>query len=93
MGADSALLGAGAGAVAAPFGAAGGALLLSDRRLKRDIFQLGELASGIPIYVFRFEGFEDWHIGVMADEVMGVIPHAVLEDESGYKKVHYNLLH
>ena len=70
-----------------------GAMIFSDRRLKRDIFQLGALASGIPVFIFRFEGFEDWHIGVMADEVMGVVPEAVIEDESGYKKVNYSLLH
>jgi len=65
----------------------------SDRRLKRDIYRLGELPSGIPVYIFRFIGFDDWHVGVMADEVMGVIPEAVIEHESGFKMVDYASLH
>ena len=65
----------------------------SDRRLKRDIYRIGELPSGIPVYIFRFLGFEDWHVGCMADEVMGVIPEAVAEHESGYQMVAYGLLH
>ena len=70
-----------------------GGLMRSDRRLKRDIYRLGELPSGIPIYIFRFIGFEDWHVGVMADEVMGVIPEAVVEDNSGFLLVNYAALH
>lgn len=64
----------------------------SDRRLKRDIFRIGELPSGIPIYIFQYKGFEGWHIGVMADEIIGVVPEAVIEDETGYMAVRYDLL-
>ena len=65
----------------------------SDRRLKYDAVQIGELASGIPVYAFRYIGYEAWHIGCMADEVIHVIPEAVEEDESGYLLVNYALLH
>lgn len=65
----------------------------SDRRLKRDIFKIGELASGIPFYIFKYKGYEGWHVGVIADEVVGVIPEAVLEDERGIQYVRYDLLH
>jgi hypothetical protein len=65
----------------------------SDRRLKRDIAHIGELASGIPVYAFRYNDHEAWHIGVMADEVLPIIPEAVSEHESGYLMVRYDLLH
>ena len=66
--------------------------LFSDRRLKRDIYRVGEYPSGLPIYAFRFHGFEDWHMGVMADEVLEVQPEAVSVHESGYLQVRYDLL-
>ena len=72
----------------------GGSLFTgSDRRLKRDIIHIGALASGIPVYAFRYIGYEPWHVGCMADEVMGVIPEAVAEHESGYLMVDYSRLH
>lgn len=72
-----------------------GALMtaFSDRRLKRDIYRIGELSSGIPVYMFHFIGHEDWHVGCLADEVVEIIPEAVLEHESGYLMVNYAMLH
>lgn len=85
--------GIGLGEVAQLAGGIGGMIAASDRRLKRDIYRIGELPSGIPIYIFRFNGYEDWHVGVMADEVVGVIPEAVFEHVSGYLMVNYTVLH
>ena len=70
-----------------------GAKLFSDRRLKRDILHIGALLSGIPVYAFRYIGFEDWHIGCLADEVVKVFPEAVFEHESGFLVVDYAALH
>lgn len=64
----------------------------SDRRLKTDIKRVGELPSGIPVYTFRFIGTDEVHRGVMADEVLPVIPEAVTRDADGYYMVRYDLL-
>lgn len=72
--------------------AGAGAAASSDRRLKTDIKRVGELPSGIPVYTFRFIGTDDVHRGVMADEVLPVIPEAVTTDDDGYYMVRYDLL-
>ncbi|KVU10658.1 hypothetical protein WK62_05180 [Burkholderia ubonensis] len=78
----------------AGIGAIGGGLLgaFSDRRLKTDIEPTGEhLENGLPLYRYRYL----WDIphvrrvGVMADEVRRVAPHAVWRDASGFDKVDY----
>lgn len=65
----------------------------SDRRLKEDIERVGTLPSGIPIYSFRYIGTPTTHIGVMADEVLPIIPEAVSKDDRGYYMVDYSRLH
>lgn len=64
----------------------------SDRRLKTDIVQIGKLPSGIPLYTFKYIGTDDEQVGVMADEVLKVIPEAVLTDADGYYMVDYGML-
>lgn len=49
----------------------------SDRRLKKDIRRVGELSNGIPLYLFRYIWNDELQLGVMADEVEKVLPHAV----------------
>lgn len=61
--------------------------LFSDRRLKTDIQQVGELFDGTPVYRYRYVGDIAMRIGLMADEV---IPEAVGE-AFGYKTVDYEL--
>ncbi len=70
----------------------GGKGVGSDRRLKTDIERVGTLPSGIPVYTFKYLGTEDVHTGVMADEVLKVIPEAVSKDEDGYLLVRYDML-
>lgn len=65
---------------------------LSDRRLKTDIEKVGELPSGIPVYSFRFISGVIEHVGVMADEVLRVIPEAVSKGKDGYYRVAYGML-
>ncbi len=48
--------------------ASGLASLWSDRRLKEDIAQVGELFDGTPIYRFRYINDPVMRIGLMADE-------------------------
>lgn len=65
----------------------------SDRRLKHDIKRIGTLENGIPVYRFKFIGEPGEHIGVMADEVLKVMPEAVSTDERGFFLVDYAKLH
>jgi hypothetical protein len=57
--------------------------LFSDRNLKRDIEQIGTLESGIGLYSYRYEWSDDYHIGVMAQELASVNPGAVF-DRNGH---------
>lgn len=81
----------GAGLGLAGLGALGGgqgiaALLpfLSDRRLKRNIVRIGEVA-GVPLYRYRYKSGAGYHVGFMADEV----PTHVVYDVMGFKVVDY----
>ena len=62
-----------------------GLLPFSDRRLKHDIKRVGTTDGGTPIYTFKYNGSDVVHMGVMAQEV----PHARVEDESGFYRVDY----
>lgn len=64
----------------------------SDRRLKEEIRRVGQLPSGIPLYTFRYKGEPQYHLGVMADEVLPVIPEAVAKRPDGYYAVNYGML-
>ena len=64
--------------------------LLSDRRMKRDIEQIGATFDGLPIYRFRYLTSDLMHVGFMADEVEERTPHAVSEI-GGVKHVNYEL--
>lgn len=68
------------------------AIMASDRRLKRDIARLGSLPIGIDLYRFRYLWDEDETVGVMADEVEGVLPEAVVIRPDGYKAVDYAMI-
>ena len=77
-------LGAGvgmAGGLFGPFGA------FSDSRLKRFITRIGEM-FGFPAYRFKYIWDDKWHIGVMADDVVKVMPSAV-SFVNGYMVVDY----
>ena len=51
-----------------------GASFASDRRLKRDIEQVGMLSNGLGVYRYRYFWSPDEFIGVMADEVRKIVP-------------------
>lgn len=70
---------------------AGGAMMMSDRRLKKNIMLVGRGSHGYPIYEFTYIDEPDnvKHYGVMADEVN---QDAVHEHESGYQMVDYGAL-
>jgi len=71
------------------FGSALGAFMFSDKDLKEDIDQIGELADGTPLYRYRY--FDDpenvTRIGLMAQDVEQRVPEAVKELWPGGAKV------
>lgn len=70
----------------------------SDIRTKENIKAIGWLPNGLPVYEFEYK--DEWkdeaghgvHIGVMAQDVEKVLPHAVITGDDGYKMVNYGLL-
>jgi len=60
-------------------------LLFSDRRLKRNIRQIGKTPGGHNLYFYNYLWSNDPQIGVMADEV----PHAVSHRIAGFAIVDY----
>lgn len=70
------------GLLAAPFS-------FSDRRLKSGIVRVGTLFNGMAVYLYRIAG--KVQMGLMADEVEGVMPEAVITHPSGYKMVNYDM--
>ena len=83
----AALLGAGAQLGAAAIGK-------SDRRLKKDIKQVGrDERTGLNLYAFRYiNGDSKRYIGVMADEVLAHYPDAVSVMPDGFMAVDYAML-
>lgn len=63
--------------------------LLSDRRLKSNIKQVGTLTNGLKVYSYRLLGEVNDQIGLMADEVEAVHPEAVSIGTDGFKRVNY----
>ena len=64
----------------------------SDRRLKENIKKIGESISGLGIYKFNYIGQAKQYIGAMADEVLKVVPEAVVTMENGFMGVRYDLI-
>lgn len=65
---------------------------MSDERLKKDIEPTGRSVDGIPIYRFRYKGYDHLFEGVMAQDVLRLRPDAVMTVDGGYKAVNYDAL-
>jgi hypothetical protein len=65
-------------------------LMWSDRRLKSDIEHIGTTNYGLPLYEYTING--ERQRGVMADEVLQVMPEAVVLHPSGFYQVNYRML-
>lgn len=77
------------GSIFGSIGSIGGAAMMaSDRRVKEDITRVGTLPNGIATYAFNYIGDKVRQFGVMAQEVMHVIPDAV-NDIDGILHVDY----
>jgi hypothetical protein len=65
----------------------------SDIRLKEDIVPLARLDDGIGLYRFRYKGSNHRaYVGVLAQEVMEIVPGAVSLGRNGYLQVDYDRL-
>jgi hypothetical protein len=64
--------------------------LFSDHRLKSNIVRIGTHPIGVGIY--EYDIFGDRQIGVMAQELLEVMPDAVHQHPSGYLMVDYGRL-
>ena len=75
--------------------AAGAAMMMSDRRLKRDIKLIKMITIGkkaLGWYSYRYAGQTERHEGVMANEVKKINPKAVKRHHSGYDMVDYAMI-
>ncbi len=54
------------------------ALMFSDRTMKENIVKVGE-KNGFNLYEFNYIGDDDRYRGVMAQEVLEILPHAVVK--------------
>lgn len=64
----------------------------SDRRLKRDIIEVGFTESGLQLYEYRYVFGSKRYVGVMAQDVLKHTPNAVVRSLLGYYKVNYTML-
>jgi Chaperone of endosialidase len=62
---------------------------VSDVRLKDDIAQVGSTVYGLPLFHFRYKGGSERFEGVMAQDVMQVMPDAVSVGNDGFYRVNY----
>lgn len=73
-------------------GIAGASMYMaSDRRLKKNIERIGTHKLGIGLYKYDYI-WDEPAIGVMADELIKVMPEAVVVNSAGYQMVNYGML-
>lgn len=73
-------------------GQVAGGIAKSDRRAKRNIYQIGKLRNGLNLYQYRYLDGDDIIIGVMADEVKDILPEALGPVVDGYQTVNYDMI-
>lgn len=81
----------GGGGIGGFLGSLLGGVAKSDRKAKKNIYQIGELPNGLGVYKFQYKGERIVRTGVMADEVAKIQPEALGPiDHEGYQTVNYN---
>jgi hypothetical protein len=66
--------------------------LVSDLRLKEDVFPLKRLDNGLALYRFRYKWSDQQYVGVIAQEVGETHPDAIVSGPDGYLRVDYERL-
>jgi hypothetical protein len=64
----------------------------SDSRLKENVTRIGTTRHGLPFYTFSYRGCTEVYAGVMAQDVLKVMPEAVSVSDNGYYAVDYGKL-
>jgi hypothetical protein len=64
----------------------------SDRRIKHSVSHIGMTVLGLPLYRFSYVGRDGVFEGVMAQDVMQVLPEAVTAGSDGILRVDYGRL-
>ena len=64
----------------------------SDSRLKENVTRIGTTRHGLPFYTFSYRGRPEIYAGVMAQDVLKVMPEAVSVSDNGYYAVDYQKL-
>jgi hypothetical protein len=65
---------------------------ISDIRLKADIEPIGTTVLDLPLYRFRYREGSQFYEGVMAQDVLKVMPDAVDTGADGFYRVDYGKL-
>ena len=65
-------------------------MMMSDKRLKRDVVAVGKSPTGINIYEFSFKPAGQRYRGVMAQEILDTHPDAVGVNDDGFYAVKYS---
>ena len=66
--------------------------LVSDLRLKEDVFPVEYLNNGLALYRFRYKWSNQQYVGVIAQEVARTHPDAIMSGPDGYLRVDYERL-
>lgn len=77
------------GSIFGGIGSVGGAIAMSDNRLKENVARVGTLANGLATYAFNYIGDTLRRFGVMAQDALSVVPDAVVTMPNGYMAVDY----
>lgn len=83
------------GGLAGIGGAAAQGYMMSDKRLKKGLKQVGKLDDGTPLYSYKYKGGKGGgltQIGVMAQDVKKKHPNAVKSMDDGMMAVNYSRL-
>lgn len=72
--------------------ASGNSTASSDRRLKKDVTRVATHPAGFGVYRFKYLWSDVEHIGVLAQEVLDIVPTAVSRGEQGFLQVDYAAL-
>jgi hypothetical protein len=60
--------------------------------LKRNVVRVGKLDNRVVLYRFNYLDSSDVYVGVIAQEVLALVPEAVIIGEDGFMRVNYERL-
>jgi hypothetical protein len=64
----------------------------SDLRLKENVIRIGTTRHGLPFYTFNYVGKPERYAGLIAQDVLSIMPEAVSIADDGFYRVDYQRL-